>query len=289
MGIVTVASRGDIFDINLGVVRGTHIQSGKQPCVIISNDISNNNQSKFSDESGIFNVCTITHTIRDTIPSHVRIQIDDKPSDIEVEQVFTVAKKDLLKYRGRLSDNDMEKLDEAIATQFLQLSNNRQAQISLMETILNMVNQTENTVSTDISSIKEKVLGLERTTNIVKDLELNIKAIEGRTQKLREQLEERQANSRKELENVAKESRKMSGESMRLNISDKEMCSTSKQKAGRKSKWDIEAKKKFLYEYEYALNNNKDELEEIASRYNIKQKSLAQKAYLIRKELRESE
>jgi len=63
---------------------------------------------------------TISTTIRDKVrlPVHVRINIDGVSCDVQLEQPKTVNKGQLAKYLGKLDEDSMKRVEEALLLQF---------------------------------------------------------------------------------------------------------------------------------------------------------------------------
>jgi len=108
--------RGDIFfSVDLSGARGSE-QGGIRPCIIVSNDICN----KYST---VVTVVPITaQTTKANIPTHLDLDMVrykfKRPSIALAEQVTSVDKERLKdKHYKRISDDDMEKLDELLKIQ----------------------------------------------------------------------------------------------------------------------------------------------------------------------------
>lgn len=91
--------RGDIFLINLNKAYGS-IQSGIRPAIIIQNNIGN----QYSPTTII---CCITTAKKKHLPTHLYISKSGglkKNSIVLCEQLFTINKKDLIKYIGTIKN-----------------------------------------------------------------------------------------------------------------------------------------------------------------------------------------
>ena len=104
--------RGDIFFANL---EGSgSIQRGIRPVIIIQNDIGNKYSSTVI-------VATVTSQMKKcNQPTHVLIKKDNLnnlrcDSVIQLEQIRTINKSSLIKKSGKLKDDDIKRLDEALA------------------------------------------------------------------------------------------------------------------------------------------------------------------------------
>jgi len=106
-----VVKRGDIFYADLSPVVGSE-QGGIRPVLVVQNDIGN----KFSPTVII---AAITSQINKAkLPTHIEILADDyglsKDSVILLEQIRTVDKKRLRERIGRLDEELLEKVNEAL-------------------------------------------------------------------------------------------------------------------------------------------------------------------------------
>ncbi len=106
-----VVKRGDIFYADLSPVVGSE-QGGVRPILVIQNDIGN----KFSPT---VIVAAITSQINKAkLPTHIEIMADDyglsKDSVILLEQIRTVDKRRLRERLGRLDEESMAKVNEAL-------------------------------------------------------------------------------------------------------------------------------------------------------------------------------
>ncbi len=110
-----VVKRGDIFYADLSPVIGSE-QGGIRPVLIVQNDIGN----KFSPT---VIVAAITSQInKSKLPTHIEIGAKDfglaKDSVILLEQVRTIDKKRLREKIGKLDDELMENVNEALSISF---------------------------------------------------------------------------------------------------------------------------------------------------------------------------
>lgn len=109
--------RGDIFYADFGKTKGSE-QSGIRPVLVVQNDIGN----KYSPT---VIVVVITTKKKNSLPTHISINKNEcrecnlaKDSIILVEQVRTLDKSRLLEKVGRLDDNFMLKVKEALKISF---------------------------------------------------------------------------------------------------------------------------------------------------------------------------
>lgn len=106
-----VVKRGDIFYADLSPVVGSE-QGGVRPVLVVQNDIGN----KFSPTVII---AAVTSQInKSKLPTHIEIMADDfglsKDSVILLEQIRTIDKKRLREKLGRLDEELMAKVNEAL-------------------------------------------------------------------------------------------------------------------------------------------------------------------------------
>lgn len=110
-----VVKRGDIFYADLSPVVGSE-QGGVRPVVVIQNDVGN----KFSPTVIIAAVTSQINKAK--LPTHIEIVADDyglaKDSVILMEQIRTIDKKRLRERIGRLDEELMEKVNNALSVSF---------------------------------------------------------------------------------------------------------------------------------------------------------------------------
>lgn len=113
----TVFHRGDLVLVNLGQHKGLSVQSGIRPCVILSNNMSN-------QYSTILNVFPMTTQIKEC-PVHVIVGKTDvngylkESSCFLGEQPVTIGKSQVLRKVGHISEESdtMKRIAEAIMLQ----------------------------------------------------------------------------------------------------------------------------------------------------------------------------
>ena len=110
-----VVKRGDIFYADLSPVIGSE-QGGTRPVLVVQNDVGN----KFSPT---VIVAAITSQINKAkMPTHIEISANEfgllKDSVVLLEQVRTIDKKRLREKIGRLSDELITRVDEALGISF---------------------------------------------------------------------------------------------------------------------------------------------------------------------------
>lgn len=110
-----VVKRGDIFYADLSPVIGSE-QGGTRPVLVVQNDVGN----KFSPTVII---AAITSQINKAkMPTHIELRANDfgllKDSVILLEQIRTIDKRRLKEKIGKLSDELLKKVDEALGISF---------------------------------------------------------------------------------------------------------------------------------------------------------------------------
>ena len=102
--------RGQVYYADLRPVVGSE-QGGIRPCLIIQNDIGNVHSSNVI-------VATMTTQKKKDLPTHIAVSPEDYCLDINttilLEQIRTIDKSRISSFVGRLSDNTMQKVDEAL-------------------------------------------------------------------------------------------------------------------------------------------------------------------------------
>ena len=100
--------RGDIYYVEkTGKSTGCEQNAGR-PAIIVSNNIGNN-------MSNIKQVVLLTTETKHKLPTHVSINSAKYPSTALCEQIFTVSDKRLGKYYGKCTEDEMEKINKALA------------------------------------------------------------------------------------------------------------------------------------------------------------------------------
>lgn len=105
-----MVARGDIFYADLNPVTGSE-QGGTRPVLVIQNDTGNR-------YSPTVIVAAITSNLgKARLPTHIIVDAGVLPdkSVVLLEQIRTIDKQRLSKRLGRLSDEDMRRVDEAIS------------------------------------------------------------------------------------------------------------------------------------------------------------------------------
>jgi mRNA interferase MazF len=110
-----VIKRGDIFYADLSPVVGSE-QGGIRPVLIVQNDIGN----KYSPT--VIAAAITSQINKAKLPTHIEINAQEygllKDSVILLEQIRTIDKKRLREKIGRLDDELMEKVNEALSISF---------------------------------------------------------------------------------------------------------------------------------------------------------------------------
>ena len=98
--------RGDIYFIAGTATTGSE-QGGDRPAIIVSNDIGN----RFAP---IAEVVYLTTPKKAGLPTHVFIGSAERPSVALCEQIVTVSKRRIERYVGRVTEEEMDKIDKAL-------------------------------------------------------------------------------------------------------------------------------------------------------------------------------
>jgi len=110
-----IIKRGDIFYADLSPVIGSE-QGGVRPVLIVQNDVGN----KYSPT--VIAAAITSQINKAKLPTHIEISAQDyglaKDSVILLEQIRTIDKKRLREKIGRLDDELMEKVNEALSVSF---------------------------------------------------------------------------------------------------------------------------------------------------------------------------
>ena len=104
--------RGEIWDVNWSPGRGAE-QKGIRPALIIQNDRGNTSSSY-----PLTIVASMSRTERE-IPLHVRIAPTEEngltdSTDVKCEQVMTIEKSRLIRRRGAITSEELNKVDVAL-------------------------------------------------------------------------------------------------------------------------------------------------------------------------------
>lgn len=104
-----IVKRGEIYLADLNPVMGSE-QGGVRPVVVIQNNLGN----KYSPT---IIVAAITSREKRPIPTHARLSADELPrnSYALLEQIRTIDKSRLISYIGRVSDKEIDAINEALS------------------------------------------------------------------------------------------------------------------------------------------------------------------------------
>lgn len=106
--------RGDVYWVQLPKINNnSHIQSNKRPCCIVSNEACN----KFSP---VLTICPLTTSLhKKKLKTHVTVNNPclNQPSTVLGEQVMSIDRCNILHFIGKLTNDEMEKVDEAVKAQ----------------------------------------------------------------------------------------------------------------------------------------------------------------------------
>ena len=104
--------RGDIYFAKLGKTKGS-VQGKSRPVVVLQNNIGNKH-------SPTLIVATITSKTRKkrNLPTHVLFRVDKLPrrSVVQLEQITTIDKKQLVRFICTMPKETMQKIDDATKT-----------------------------------------------------------------------------------------------------------------------------------------------------------------------------
>lgn len=111
----TTVKRGDIFYADLSPVVGSE-QGGTRPVLIVQNDTGNRHSPT------VIAAAITSQTGKARLPTHINIAGGSvglsKDSVILLEQIRTIDKRRLREHMGRLDENQMSMVDDAIAVSF---------------------------------------------------------------------------------------------------------------------------------------------------------------------------
>lgn len=105
--------RGDIWWVDLGLDEKSisgHLQAGKRPCLIISNDKNN-------ECSPTVNVIPLSSKIK-PLPVHTTIYLHRRLSIFLCEQIRTIPKSQIGEYYGYANSIVMERVEKCLKLQF---------------------------------------------------------------------------------------------------------------------------------------------------------------------------
>lgn len=112
---MSIVKRGDIFYADLSPVVGSE-QGGLRPVLIVQNDTGNKHSPT------VIAAAITSQTSKARLPTHIELNAQSvgltRDSVILLEQIRTIDKSRLRERMGKLDDNTMTKVDNAIAVSF---------------------------------------------------------------------------------------------------------------------------------------------------------------------------
>ena len=112
---MSIVKRGDIFYADLSPVVGSE-QGGMRPVLIVQND------SGTKHSPTVIAAAITSQTGKARLPTHIELNAQSvglsRDSVILLEQIRTIDKSRLRERMGKLDDNTMTKVDNAIAVSF---------------------------------------------------------------------------------------------------------------------------------------------------------------------------
>ena len=112
---MSIVKRGDIFYADLSPVVGSE-QGGMRPVLIVQNDTGNKHSPT------VIAAAITSQTSKARLPTHIELNAQSvgltRASVILLEQKRTIDKSRLRERMGKLDDNTMTKVDNAIAVSF---------------------------------------------------------------------------------------------------------------------------------------------------------------------------
>ena len=112
---MSIVKRGDIFYADLSPVVGSD-QGGMRPVLIVQNDTGNKHSPT------VIAAAITSQTSKARLPTHIELNAQSvgltRDSVILLEQIRTIDKSRLRERMGKLDDNTMTKVDNAIAVSF---------------------------------------------------------------------------------------------------------------------------------------------------------------------------
>ncbi len=112
---MSIVKRGDIFYADLSPVVGSE-QGGMRPVLIVQNDTGNKHSPT------VIAAAITSQTSKARLPTHIELNAQSvgltRDSVILLEQIRTIDKSRLRERMGKLDDNTMTKVDNAIAVSF---------------------------------------------------------------------------------------------------------------------------------------------------------------------------
>jgi len=101
--------RSEVWWVNFDPSVGSEIRK-KRPAVIVSNDAANKALSRLQ-------VVPLSTNVQEIYPSEALVSLNETPCKAMADQLTTVSKLRMINREGKLSKNDMDKVDEVIKKQ----------------------------------------------------------------------------------------------------------------------------------------------------------------------------
>ncbi len=112
---MTNIRRGDIYYADLSPVVGSE-QGGTRPVLIVQNDVGN----RYSPT--VIAAAITSQKDKARLPTHIQVNTEGsgltRDSVVLLEQIRTIDKKRLREHMGRLDDNAMTRIDQALQISF---------------------------------------------------------------------------------------------------------------------------------------------------------------------------
>ena len=112
---MSIVKRGDIYYADLSPVVGSE-QGGMRPVLIVQNDTGNKHSPT------VIAAAITSQTGKARLPTHIELNVQSvglsRDSVILLEQIRTIDKSRLRERMGKLDENTMTKVDNAIAVSF---------------------------------------------------------------------------------------------------------------------------------------------------------------------------